>query len=116
MSPRSQKQALEVVAALELIPGHPATAAEVWLWHGPAAGPRGDEDAEDDHRIGAGGSPRVVLRADDWPMHAESARQLALALLGAAERAESATAPARRRPQPPAGTVPGGSVDADSRE
>jgi hypothetical protein len=61
---------------MELVPGHSATAAEVWLWRG---------EVPDD---GDNSTPRVVLRADDWPMSSAAARKLAAALLIAAERAE----------------------------
>jgi hypothetical protein len=65
------------IEALELIPGHPNTAAEVWLWHG-----RVPELAEE---------PRcwISLRTDDWPMCPATARGLASALLAAAAIAEA---------------------------
>lgn len=90
-----QHRPREVVAALELIPGHAATAAEVWLWHGPTPGI--DEQPTAGDQPGDAGRPRIVLRADDWPMHADSARQLAAALLSAAERADTAVPPTGRR-------------------
>jgi hypothetical protein len=66
------------VAALELIPGHAATEAEVLLYSGAVPG------VTDSH------GPWVVLRGDDWPMSAASARRLAAAILHAADRAEAA--------------------------
>lgn len=65
------------VAALELVPGHATTEAEIFLWTGrvPEAG---------DHA-----GPWVVLRTDDWPMSPATARELAGALLSAAERADA---------------------------
>jgi hypothetical protein len=71
-----QDPSAEQVTVLEQIPGHPATAAEVWLWSGSAPG------------LPEATGPRVVLRADDWPMSPDAARRLAAALLEAAERAE----------------------------
>lgn len=99
-----QRRAREVVARPELISGHPATAAEVWLWHGPPPETGGDPAAGDNPQVGndpsAGGdsSAQVVLCADDWPMPAETARELAAALLAAAERAEAAAPPEDRDP------------------
>jgi hypothetical protein len=74
--PASSDPAAEPVAAVELIPGHATTAAEVWLWSGSVPEV---SDAPDRW---------VVLRADDWPMSAAAARRLAAALIQAAERAE----------------------------
>ncbi|MCU1671109.1 MAG: hypothetical protein JWP40_4036 [Blastococcus sp.] len=71
------RPASERLASLELIPGAPTTAAEVWLWHGRVPD------------VGHGESPWVVLRADDWPMSSHSARELAAALLLAADRVEA---------------------------
>lgn len=73
------------VAAFELVPGHPATEAEVSLWSGALPG-----------AAGACGT-WVVLRGDDWPMSADVARRLAAALLEAADRAEAADDGARTR-------------------
>ena len=70
----------EQIAALELIPGHPATAAEVWLWPGRVP------EVSDHPR------PWVLLRADDWPMSPDAARTLATAIVLAADRAETAGA------------------------
>jgi hypothetical protein len=67
----------ERIAALELIPGHATTAAEVWLWQGRVR-------EVSDHP-----GPWVVLRTDDWPMSSHAARELAAALVRAADRAES---------------------------
>jgi hypothetical protein len=64
------------VAVLEQIPGHPATAAEVWVRAGAVPG------------VGGGEGPWVVLRADDWPMSPSAARRLAAALVDAAARAD----------------------------
>jgi hypothetical protein len=64
---------------MELISGQAATAAEVWLWHDPV--PPAQNHA----------TPRVVLRADDWPMSADAARQLAALLIDAARRADQVT-------------------------
>lgn len=64
------------VAAVELIPGHPATEAEVWLWCGAVPG------VTEHH------GPWVVLRGDDWPMDADAARRLAAALVQAADRVD----------------------------
>ena len=74
----------ERVAALELIPGHASTTAEVWIWQG--------------HVPELDGEPRpwVMLRSDDWPMSSEAARELAAALIRAAERVETSGA---RRPR-----------------
>ena len=72
----------EKVAGLELIPGHATTTAEVWVWRGPLP------DVHD------GSRSCVVLRADDWPMSADRARELAAALLEAADRATRTWAPA----------------------
>ena len=69
------------VAALELIPGHAGTVAEVLLWHGAVPGVSGRR------------GPWVVLRGDDWPMSADAARQLAAALMHAADCAEAAADP-----------------------
>ena len=66
------------VAAMELIPGHAATEAEVLLFTGAIPGVT--------EHVG----PWVVLRGDDWPMSATSARALAGALLRAAARVEAA--------------------------
>lgn len=66
------------IAALELIPGHAGTEAEVLLWSGAVPG------------VTEHAGPWVVLRGDDWPMGATAARQLAAALLRAADRAEAA--------------------------
>ena len=65
-----------LIETVELIAGHPGTAAEVWLWHG-----RVPELAEE---------PRcwISLRTDDWPMCPATARGLASALLAAAAVAE----------------------------
>jgi hypothetical protein len=76
MAFRSDESAHEPVATMEQIPGHAATVAEVWLWRDPA--PTAQNHA----------TPRVVLQADDWPMSAEAARQLAALLIVAAQRAE----------------------------
>jgi len=65
------------IETLELIPGHPDTAAEVWLWHG-----RVPELADEPHRW-------ISLRTDDWPMCPATARGLASALLAAAAIAEA---------------------------
>ena len=53
------------VRAMELIPGHAETAAEVWVWHG-----RVPEVSRE---------PRtwVSLKSDDWPMRPATARRLA---------------------------------------
>jgi hypothetical protein len=66
------------IRAVELIPGHAETAAEVWLWHGrvPAV--------DDDPRLW------VSLKSDDWPMRPATARRLAAALLAAAAIADRA--------------------------
>jgi hypothetical protein len=72
------------VATLQLVPGHPTTAAEVFLWHGAVLG------IDDPPQM------RVVLRADDWPMTPERARQLAALLLRAADRASP---PGRTSPE-----------------
>jgi hypothetical protein len=66
------------VSALELIPGHAATEAEVVLWSGAVPGVT-------EHR-----GPWVVVRVDDWPMGADAARRLAAALVEAADRVEAA--------------------------
>jgi hypothetical protein len=66
------------VAAFELIPGHPATGAEVLLWCGAVPGVSEDR------------GPWVVLRGDDWPMSADVARRLAAALVEAADRVDAA--------------------------
>jgi len=68
----------DVIAALEQVPGHATTWAEVWVWQGCV--PDVSEQS----------GPWVVLRADDWPMHPRTARELAAALVEAADRAESA--------------------------
>jgi hypothetical protein len=73
--------AQEKIAGLQLVPGHNTTAAEVWLWQGRFP------EAHDRPR------PWVVLRTDDWPMSAESARALAAALLRA-DRVETASSAA----------------------
>jgi hypothetical protein len=65
------------VAALELIPGHATTEAEVVIWSGPVPGVTGQH------------GPWVVLRGDDWPMTPTVARSLAAALLQAADRVEA---------------------------
>jgi hypothetical protein len=61
------------VAAVELIPGQAATEAEVLVWFGTLPG------------VVEHPGPWVVLRGDDWPMNADAARQLAAALLTAAD-------------------------------
>ena len=71
-----RSSALSRVAAVELIPGHPPTEAEVWLWCGAVPG------VTEHH------GPWVVLRGDDWPMGADAARRLAAALLEAADRVD----------------------------
>lgn len=68
----------ERIGTLPLIPGHASTAAEVWVWQGRVP--------EVSHHARSW----VVLRTDDWPMSAESARELAAALLRAADRVEAA--------------------------
>ena len=78
MHPGGPEHAPDVIAALEQIPGHAATAAEVWVWQGAVP-------EASDHP-----GPWVVLRADDWPMSSGTARELAAALLAAADRVESA--------------------------
>jgi len=65
------------VAAVELIPGHAATEAEVLLMSGAVPG------------VTEHPGPWVVLRGDDWPMSAGTARLLAAALLHAADRLEA---------------------------
>jgi hypothetical protein len=84
----------ERIAALELIPGHATTAAEVWLWQGRV------------QEVSDNPGPWVVLRADDWPMSSDAARELAAALVLAADRAESCSpgepVPARWSDQPSA--------------
>lgn len=65
------------IETLELIPGHPNTAAEVWLWDG-----RVPELADEPRRW-------ISLRTDDWPMCPATARGLASALLAAAAIAEA---------------------------
>jgi hypothetical protein len=65
------------VNTVELIPGHPETRAEVWLWYG------GIPEVSDDPRLW------VSLQSDDWPMSPGTARRLAAALLTAAARAEA---------------------------
>ena len=72
--------ARRTVAAFELMPGHPTTAAEVVLWWGEV------------HGMPESRGPWVVLRGDDWPMSTDVARRLAAALLEAAERAEATDA------------------------
>lgn len=78
MHPAEPERTPDVIAALEQIPGHAATAAEVWVWEGPVP-------EVSDHP-----ASWVVLRADDWPMSSVTARALAAALLQAADRVESA--------------------------
>ena len=77
MHPPDPETAAERIAALELIPGHATTAAEVWLWQGRV------------REISDHPGPWVVLRTDDWPMSSKAARELAAALVRAADRAES---------------------------
>lgn len=81
----SQDPGTRKVAVLPLIPGHVATEAEVWLWTGtvPQAG---DQPG-----------PWVVLRTDDWPMSPAIARELAGALLSAADRADAPVPASRAR-------------------
>lgn len=82
-----QDCAPEQIAALELIPGHPTTAAEVRVWRGRVPGIDGDA------------GPWVVMSADDWPMAPDAARALAAALVRAADRIDppAPEAPATRR-------------------
>lgn len=68
---------VERIAALELIPGHATTAAEVRLWHG-----RVPEVSEVARRW-------VVLDTDDWPMSPDAARLLAAALVRAADQVDA---------------------------
>ena len=77
MHPPDPQTTPERIAALELIPGHATTAAEVWLWQGRVP-------EVSDHP-----GSWVVLRADDWPMSSDAARELAAALVLAADRADS---------------------------
>ena len=77
MSNAEQQPAVELVAAFDLIPGHATTVAEVCLWTG-----RVPEVSDAPRRW-------VVVRTDDWPMSSDMARQLAAALLRAADRAEA---------------------------
>jgi len=64
-------------AAFELIPGHAATEAEVLVLSGAVPG------------VTEQPGPWVVLRGDDWPMSAGTARRLAAALMHAADRLEA---------------------------
>lgn len=64
------------IHAMELIPGHCETVAEVLLWH--------DRSPDDDHEP----QPWISLRSDDWPMCPATARRLAAALLAAAAVAD----------------------------
>lgn len=66
------------IRAMELIPGHAETAAEVWVWHGVVPEVRRDARTW------------VSLRSDDWPMCPTMARRLAAALLAAAAVADGA--------------------------
>ncbi len=77
MHPADAEPQPERITRVEQIPGQASTSAEVWLWRGcvPEVG--------DDLR------PWVVLQADDWPMSADTARELAATLLRAADLLES---------------------------
>jgi hypothetical protein len=86
MQPAEPGSAPGRIAALELMPGHPATEAEVWVWEGRRPEPGDDFGAW------------VVLRGDDWPMSPEVARELAAALLRAADHAEEWAPPSASVP------------------